>query len=254
MTTARDRKHGTPSEDEAFLAGARRAGERLRHPFVIGFLAVVVAAAIFRFGITIGEATYLAFEGDGMMALTFGVTLVTVLVTIIAIGVWLDRRRRARDRGAGPLTEAQREQLRAYAHPDTSLVRWYQPVAVAVFALLAAPGALLLDTPWDGLWVLAVLIANPVARRLRAQGHVLTTRDLSFPVPGLSPWPSIAAAALAATTGMAVAVLLWADALVTSLATTITGIVIIAVIVGGGLATDTHQRRHITRLLDADDT
>ena len=122
------------------------------------------------------------------------------------------------------------------------------------FTLLGDPGVLVLDAPWDGAWVLVVLIATPLGRWLRAQGHMHSSRDLGFPVPGLSPWPSIAAAALAATTGMAVAVLLWADALDGTLATTITGIVIIAVIVAGGMATDTHQRRHITRLLDGDDT
>jgi predicted lysophospholipase L1 biosynthesis ABC-type transport system permease subunit len=78
---------------------------------------------------------------------------------------------------------------------------------------------------------------------------VLTTRDLGFHVPGLSPWPSIAYAALAATAGMAVAVLLWAEALDTTLATNITGGVVIAIIVGGGLAIERHQRRHISRLL-----
>lgn len=108
---------------------------------------------------------------------------------------------------------------------------------------------MLLDTPWDSLWVLAVLIANPLGRWLRSQGHVLTTRDLGFAIPGLSPWPSIAVAALAATTGMGIAVMLWAEALDTTLATIVTYTVLTAVIIGGGLAVDRHQRCHIVERL-----
>ena len=193
---------------------------------------------------------YLAIDGEGLIAAAFGATFIAVLAIILAVGVVLDRRRRTRDASAGPLTDTQHERLRAYLQPASPLVRWYQPAAVAVFIALAAPGVLVLDTPWDSLWVLVVLVANPVARWLRAQDHALTTRDLDFPVPGLSPWPSVAYAALAATAGMAVAVLLWADALDTTLATTITGIVLVAIIVGGGRASDRHQRRHIAQLLD----
>jgi hypothetical protein len=251
MPESTDRQTDTSDEDEAFLTAARRLHDRLmRHPFAIGFLAILAAAAIFLLGIRVGEATYLAFDGEGMMAAVFGATFVTVLVALIGVGVWLDRRQRTRDAATGPLTHEQRDRLRSYVHPDSPLVRWYQPAAVTAFIALAAPGALLLDTPWDSLWVLAVLIANPLARWLRAQGHVLTTRDLGLPIPGLSPWPSIAIAALAATTGMAIAVLLWAEALDTTLATTVTYVVLTAVIIGGGLTVERHQRRHILRLLD----
>lgn len=240
----------TSTEDQALIAEARRLGERLkRHPFAIGFLAVLAAAAIFLLGVRMGETVYLTFAGDGTMAVVFGATLATILVAIIGIGALLDRRQRNRDAATGPLTDDQRARLRAYAHPGSPLVRWYQPAAVAVFIAIAAPGALFLDGPWDSLWVLAVLIANPLARWLRAQGHVLTTRDLGFAVPGLSPWPSTATAALAATTGMAIAVLLWAEMLDTVPATAVTAIVLAAVIIGGGVAVDRYQRRHITGLL-----
>jgi uncharacterized membrane protein len=237
------------SEQETIIRYLERLPAGLRHPLAIGLLAIVAAAALWRMGYVIGGAAHDAFDGEGLMAAAFGATLVTVLVVIIAVGVLLDRRQRTRDADAAPLTDTQHQRLRAYVRPASPLVRWYQPAAVAVFAALAAPGAWLLDTPWDGLWVLAVLVANPVARWLRARGHVLTTRDLGFPVPGLSPWPSIAYAAIAATTGMAVAVLLWAEALDTTLASTITGIALVAVIAGGGLAIERHQRRHITHLL-----
>ena len=239
------------TEQEAITRAIDHLPAGLRHPLVIGVMAVAAAAALWLMGFVIGEAAYGAFDGEGLMAATFGATLVAVLVAIIAIGVVLDRRQRSRDTNAGPLTDSQHERLRAYIEPSSPLVRWYQLVAVVAFIVLATPGVLLLEGPWDSLWVLAVLIANPVARWLRAQGHVLTTRDLGFAVPGLSPWPTITYAALAATAGMAVAVLLWAEALDTTLATTITGIVLVVVIVGGGLATERHQRRHITQLLES---
>jgi hypothetical protein len=255
MPDSNDRHGQTSTEDDAFIAGARRLGETLKgHPFVLGFLAIFAAAAIFLLGVRVGEIAYLAFDGEGMMAIVFGATFVTVLVVIIGIGVVLDRRQRTRDTATGPLTDEQRDRLQAYGQPASPLVRWYQPAAVAVFIALAAPGALLLDTPWGSLWVLAVLIANPLPRRLRAQGHVLTTRDLGFAIPGLSPWPSIAVSALAATTGMGIAVLLWAEALDTTLATIVTYTALTTVIIGGGLAVDRHQRRHVTRLLDAHTT
>lgn len=249
MTSEDPPIHTTP-DDESFRSGARSPDGMLRQPFVIGFLAVAGAAIIFLLGIRVGEAAYLAFDGEGMMAATFGATFLAVLVTIIAVGVLLDRRQRTREANSSGLTDSERDRLRAYVQPASPLVRWYQPATVAVFIALATPGAVLLDTPWDSLWVLAVLIANPLARWLRTQGHVLTTRDLGFPVPALSPWPSIAAAALAATTGMAIAVLLWAEALDTTLATSITGIALAVVIVGGGLAIDRHHRHHILQLLD----
>lgn len=253
MTTGND-VETTRTEDEAFLASARRLRDTLkRHPFALGFLAVFAAAILFLLSFRIGAIAYRAFDGDGTMAAIFGGTLVTVLVAIIAIGVWLDRRQRARDAPTGPLTDDQRERLQAYLQPPSPLVRWYQPAAVVAFLGLAFPGALLLDTPWDGLWVLAVAVANPLGRWLRAQGHALTTRDLGFAIPGVPPRPSIAAAALAATTGLGIAVLLWADMLDTTLAMTVTFVVLAAVIVGCGLATDRHQRRHISRLLDARD-
>lgn len=250
MPDRNDRQPHTTVEDEAFIAGARSMGETLkRHPFGLGFLAIFAAAAIFVLGVRAGEITYRTFDGDGMMAAVFGATFVTVLVVIIGIGVWLDRRQRARDATTGSLTGEQRDRLQAYVQPDSPLVRWYQPAAVAVFIALATPGVLLLDTPWDSLWVLAVLIANPLARWLRGQGHVLSTRDLGFAIPGLSPWPSVAIAALAATTGMGVAVLLWAEALDTTLATTATYLVLFTVIIGGGLAVDRQERRHVSGLL-----
>lgn len=248
-----DRETHTTIEDEAFLAAAGRLRDRLvRHPFALGFVAIFAAAGIFLLGVRIGEAAYLAFDGEGTMAAIFSGTFVTVLAAIIGIGAWLDRRQRTRDAAAGPLTDEQRQRLRACAQPSSRLARSYQPAAVALFLALAAPGALLLDTPWNSLWVLAVLIANPLPRWLRAQGHVLSSRDLGFAIPGLSPWPSIANAALAAATGMAVAVLLWAEALDTTLATSATTVVLATVIIGGGLAVDRHQRRHIVALLAED--
>lgn len=253
MPDSHDRHGQISTEDDAFIAAARRLGETLKgHPFALGFLAIFVAAAIFLLGVRVGEVAYLAFDGEGMMAAAFGATFVTVLVAIIGFGVVLDRRRRTRDAATGSLTDEQRDRLRTYLQPASPLVRWYQPAAVAAFIALAAPGALLLDTPWDSLWVLAVLIANPLGRWLRSQGHVLTSRDLGFAIPDLSPWPSIAVAALAATTGIGIAVLLWAGALDTTLATIVTYTVLTAVIIGGGLAVDRHQRRHIGgRLTDA---
>ncbi len=240
----------TSTEDEAFLAGARRFRERLsRHPFALGVVAVLAAALLFLLGVRTGEILYLAFDGDTLMPVVFGGTFTLILLVIVAIGALLDRRRHTRDANARPLTDAQRDRLRSYLYPASAVVRWYQPVAVVAFVALAVPGVLLLPTPWDGLWVLGALAANPVARWLRAQGHVLTTRDLGFPVPGLSPWPSIVTAALAATAGMTIAVLLWSDALDTTVATVLTGLVLAMVIIGGGLATEQHQRRHITRLL-----
>ena len=250
MPESNDRHGQTSTEDDAFIAAARRLGETLKgHPFVLGFLAIFVAAAIFLLGVRIGEIVYLAFDGEGMMAAVFGATFVTALVVIIGIGVVLDRRQRTRDAATGSLTDEQRDRLRTYVQPASPLVRWYQPAAVTVFIALAAPGALLLGTPWDGLWVFAVLVANPLPRWLRSQGHVLTTRDLGFAIRGLSPWPSIVVAALAATTGMGIAVLLWAEALDTTLATIVTYTVLTTVIIGGGLAVDRHQRRHIVERL-----
>ena len=241
------------TEDDALLAAAGRLRDGIvGHPAAIWVFAVAAVIAIVVLGVSAGESVYGAFDGDGTMAAIFGATFVAVLVAIIAVGVLFDRRQRARDADTTPLTDAQSARLRAYLKPTSPLVQAYQPVAVAVFFALATPGVLLFDTPWDGLWVLVVLIANPVARWLRAQGHVLTTRDLGFAIPGLSHWPSIANAAVAATVGMAVAVLLWAEALDTNLATTATGIVLLAIIIGGGLSVNRHQRRHIARLLDQD--
>ena len=254
MTDHDNRRSDTTDEDEAFLAAARRLRQILSHPFAIGLLAVTAAAVIFRMGITIGEAAYFAFDGDGAMAVAFGGTLAAILLAIIALGVWLDRRQRIGAADTGPLTEAQRGRLRSYLHPASPLVRWYQPVAIVVFIALATTGALLLDTPWDGLWVIAVLVANPVARWLRSRGHVLTIRDLGFPVPGLSPWPSIANAALAVTIGMGIGVLLWADALDTTATAAVTGTVVVAVVIAGGFAVNRHERHHIARLLDDEST
>jgi hypothetical protein len=238
------------SEDEAFLAAARRLPERLRHPFVIGFLAVAAAALLFRLGIAVGETVYLAFEGDGTTAAAFGGTFVTILVGLIGLGAWLDRRQRTRSAEVGPLTAEQRERVQDYLDPSSSVARWYRQITVVVFVALAAPGVLLLGDPWDGLWVLAVLIANPVGRWLRSQGHPLTTRDLGFRIPGLSPWPSIAAAALAVTAGMGIAVLLWAEALEGTVETVVTGAIALGAILAGGIAVDRHERRHLARLLD----
>ena len=253
MTEPHDHEHHTTAGDEALPAGARRLRDNvLRHPAGIGLFTIAAALALFQIGVLVGRVGRVAFDGEGMMAAVFGATFVAVLLATGAIGVILDRRQRAHDADAAPLSDAQSERLRAYLQPASLLVRWYQPAAVAVFIALAAPGLLLLSTPWDGLWVIAVLVANPVARWLRAQDHVLTTRDLGFSVPGLSPWPSVAYAALAATAGMAVAVLLWADALDTTLATNATGGALVAIVTGGALAIDRHQRRHITQLLDAE--
>jgi len=83
--------------DAASRAGARRLRTVLAHPFMVGFLAVLAAAALFRTGIVIGETTYLAVEGNVLLAIGLGATLVTAVVAIIATGVWLDRRRRLRD-------------------------------------------------------------------------------------------------------------------------------------------------------------
>lgn len=134
MPESNDRHGQTSTEDEAFIAAARRLVETLKgHPFVLGFLAILGAAAIFLLGVRIGEIVYLAFDGEGMMAAVFGATFVTVLVAIIGIGVILDRRQRARDAATGPLTDQQRDRLRAYVQPASPLVRWYQPAAVTVF-------------------------------------------------------------------------------------------------------------------------
>lgn len=238
------------SEDEAFLAAARRLPERLPHPFVIGFLAVAAAALLFRLGIAVGETVYLAFEGDGTSAAAFGGTFVTILVGLIGLGAWLDRRQSARAAEVGPLTAEQRERVRDYLDPSSSAAHWYRPITVGVFVALATPGVLLLGDPWDGLWVLAVLIANPVGRWLRSQGQPLTTRDLGFRIPGLSPWPSIAAAALAVTAGMGIAVLLWAEALEGTAETAVTGAIALVTILAGGIAVDRHERRHLAGLLD----
>lgn len=249
MIHPHQRQADTTPEDEAFLAGARRLGSVFDHPFAIGFLAIAGAALLFRLGISIGASVQSAFEGEGAMAAAFGGTFVTILVAIIALGALLDRRQRTRDAQAGPLSDEQRDRLRALVEPTSPLVRWYRPLAIVLFVVLAVPGAWLLDAPWDGLWVVVVLAANPFGRWLRADGHVLTTRDLGFTIPGLSPWPSIATAALAATTGMAVAVSLWAEALDSTLATTLTGIAVGAVIIGCGFVTSRHERRHIATLL-----
>jgi hypothetical protein len=97
VTNDPDRQTETAPEDEAFLAAARRTADRLRRqPFVLGLLAVLAAALLFLLGIRVGETIYRAFDGDGMMAVAFGATLVTGLVGIIAAGVRLDRRRRRR--------------------------------------------------------------------------------------------------------------------------------------------------------------
>lgn len=250
MTERQHRHTETSSEDEAFLAAARRLPEALRHPFVIGFLAVAAAALLFRLGIAAGETVYGAFEGDGTTAAAFGGTFVTILVGLIGLGAWLDRRQRSRLAEVGPLTAAQREQVRDYLDPSSSVVRWYRPIAVGVFVALATPAILLLSDPWDGVWVIAVLVANPVGRWLRSRGYPLTTRDLGFTIPGLSPWPSIAAAALAATVGMGIAVLLWAEALEGTIATAVTGAIAVVAIVAGGIAVDRHERRHLAGLLD----
>ncbi len=220
-----------------------------RRPFVLGFLAIFAAVLLFRMGIVAGEAIYLAFD-DGLVATMFVGTYVTILVALVAVGAWLDRRRLERDAGAGPLDDAQRERLGSYAHPASALVRWYQPVAIAVFFALAVPGGYLLDAPWNGLWVLVVLIANPVTRWLRARGHVLTIRDIGFHVPGLSPWPAIATAAVATVAAMAFTVLLEAGMLDTTPATIATNLVLVALIVGGALTINHHRHRHIARLLD----
>lgn len=92
MTRERERKT-PPDQDEAFIATLRRA--RI-HPFLLGLLAVFAAAALFLMGRSIGAAAYGAFEGDGMRAAIFGVTLVVVVTGIVAIGVRLDRRQRRR--------------------------------------------------------------------------------------------------------------------------------------------------------------
>jgi hypothetical protein len=212
VTDHHDRRTDTAAEDEAFLAGARRLGAVLRHPFAMGILAIAAVALLFGLGISIGESIYVAFDGERMMAAAFGAALVTILVALIAIGVWLDRRQRTRDTQAAPLSDEQRERLHAYLDPASALVRWHQPISIGLFVALAAPGTWLLDSPWDGLWVIALLVVNPLG-------------------------------------GVAVAVLLWADALETTLAVTLTGIAVVAVIVGGGLVTSHHERRHITGLL-----
>jgi len=234
MTERQHRHTETSSEDEAVLAAARRLPEQLKHPFVIGFLAVAAAALLFRLGIAACEAVYLAFEGDGAVAAALGGTFITILLGLIGLGAWLDRRQRTRTSTAAPLTAAQRQRIDAYLHPTSALARWYRPAALGVFVALAAPGVLLLGGPWDGLWALAVLGANPVGRWLRAQGHVLTTRDLGFRVPGLSPWPSIAVAALAAAAGLGIAVLLWAEHLDGTVEVVVSGtIAATAILVGG---------------------
>lgn len=84
MPESNDRHGQTSTEAEGSIAGARTPGETLRgHPFALGFLAVFAAAAIFLLGVRVGEAAYLAFDGEGMMAAVFGATFVTVLVVII---------------------------------------------------------------------------------------------------------------------------------------------------------------------------
>ena len=60
---------------------------------MLGFLAVVAAALLFRFGITIGEAVSLAFEGDDATAAAFVGAIITIVVALIGVGVWFDRRR-----------------------------------------------------------------------------------------------------------------------------------------------------------------
>lgn len=250
MTPQPDHPTRRTTDDGALLASARTVRDGLtRRPFVMGFLAIFAAALLFWLGTVAGEATYLAFD-DGLVATTFVGTSTTILIALVAVGAWLDRRRRQRDAEAGPLDDAQRARLRSYAQPASALVRWYQPVAVAVFFALAVPGAYLLATPWDGLWVLAVLIANPVTRWLRARGHVLRIRELGFRVPGLSPWPAIATAAVATVAAMAFTVLLEAGMLDTTPATIATNLVLVALIVGGTRTMNHHRRRHIARLLD----
>jgi hypothetical protein len=251
MTDHQHRHPEPATEDEVFLAEVGPSlRTALRNPFVLGFLAVAAAALLFRFGITIGEVVYLAFEGDGATAAAFGGTFIAILIALVAIGAWLDRRRGTRSRAATPLTTEQRRRVEAYLHPTSMLARWYRVVVLVVFAALAIPGTMLLPTPWDGVWLVSVLAANPVGRWLRSQGHVLTTRDLGVEVPGLSPWPSIAVTALAATAGVAIAILLWAELLDGTVETLVTGTLAVTAILVGGAVTDRHERSHLARVLE----
>jgi len=108
-----DHRSSTTTEDEASSTQPRTISHLPNRPFVLGFLAVALAAVLFLFGIRVGEAVYLAFDGDDAMAAIFGGTFIAILVIIITLGVILDRRRRARDTKAGPLTDAQRERCRS---------------------------------------------------------------------------------------------------------------------------------------------
>jgi hypothetical protein len=88
----------TSAADRAFLDGLARFHPVLRNPFIVGFLAVAAAALLFRAGILVGEAAFLAFEGDGPTTAVFGATLVALVAAVVAAGAWLDGRRRSRDR------------------------------------------------------------------------------------------------------------------------------------------------------------
>lgn len=96
MTDASDRHADTTTGDGPGPADGRGAVELLRNPGVMAVLALVVAAIIFSSGKAIGEAFYLAFEGDTTAAVAFGLTLVAVVVAMIGAGVWFDRRQRVR--------------------------------------------------------------------------------------------------------------------------------------------------------------
>jgi hypothetical protein len=94
MTDHRHRRSEPATEDEAFLAEVGPSlRTALRNPFVLGFLAVAAAALLFRSGIAVGEAASLAFDGDAATAAAFVGAIITIVVALIGVGVWFDRRR-----------------------------------------------------------------------------------------------------------------------------------------------------------------
>ena len=94
-----DQHNHTNAEDQAFIDGARRLWDKIsEYPAAVPFLVAFGASGLWLLSARVGQVVYSVFDGDGMAAATFGAIFVTVLGAIISVGVWLDRRKRDRDR------------------------------------------------------------------------------------------------------------------------------------------------------------
>ena len=87
------------STDDAMTEGPEQAGLRLpdwlTHPVVCVAAVLVVAPALFLMGRQIGITLYAATDGEPRAAMVIGIGL-AVLVGLVALGAWVDTRRKRR--------------------------------------------------------------------------------------------------------------------------------------------------------------